>query len=240
MNERPDIDRVYADAAEWFIALVDGVPPGAWEHPGLGDWDMRALVGHTGRALSTLNRALGSPATHIECATAEEYVLRTATLASNADGDSVFARGVDAGRDLGAQPSEAVRGLVRAAISALAEARTPIAPRSGGSDAGEAIPDPIVTTIVGGMPLSEYLRTRVFELVVHGQDLVRARRRVDRALTTASDAPPADALREAAGMAGRIALERGDGERLLRALTGRSGLPDGYSVLTPVSGRGAP
>ena len=31
-----------------------------------------------------------------------------------------------------------------------------------------------LTTIAGGMPLEEYLRTRTFELVVHGLDIQRA------------------------------------------------------------------
>ena len=34
--------------------------------------------------------------------------------------------------------------------------------------------DPVISTIFGGMRLSDYLPTRTFELVVHGLDIARA------------------------------------------------------------------
>ena len=40
--------RAFTDAAEWFVdtaALVGG----RWSLPGLGEWDVRDLVGHTSR-----------------------------------------------------------------------------------------------------------------------------------------------------------------------------------------------
>jgi hypothetical protein len=43
----------FAEAADWFVgtaALVDE----RWTSAGLGEWDVRSLVGHTSRALLTV------------------------------------------------------------------------------------------------------------------------------------------------------------------------------------------
>ncbi len=70
------------------------------------------------------------------------------------------------------------------------------------------------------MTLGEYLRTRAFELTVHGLDVVRA---------TSLEAPPG--LRVAAvpavGLAAEFAGERDDAVHLLAAATGRP-TPTGY------------
>ena len=46
------------DAGAWFAALVEELRPHHWTRPGLGVWDVRALVGHTHRALLTLTACL--------------------------------------------------------------------------------------------------------------------------------------------------------------------------------------
>ena len=56
MDNRP----LYFAAAEAFIALVERVPGDAWQRAGLGVWDVRALVGHTSRSLSTVRDYLGA------------------------------------------------------------------------------------------------------------------------------------------------------------------------------------
>ena len=48
-----DSRRAFGDAAAWFVrtsALVGD----RWGRPGLGEWDVRALVGHTSRSLLTV------------------------------------------------------------------------------------------------------------------------------------------------------------------------------------------
>ena len=37
-----------------FAAQVDRIPADAWDGPGLGEWDLRALVGHASRSLVTV------------------------------------------------------------------------------------------------------------------------------------------------------------------------------------------
>lgn len=215
-------EQTFLEAAEWFVAMVDTIPDDAWSGPGLGEWDLRALVGHTSRALSTVMRGIAQPAAEIDCETAADYVVQTAAIQAGTaradDGSSVTERGVAAGRALGEQPADAVRVLLEDTRSALR---------------GVAPQDPIITTIVGGMRLSQYLRTRTFELVVHGLDIQAALRRRPAAPKRSSDAPPAAALALSLDHTSQVALLRGEGAAMLLALTGRNSLEDGYSVLAP-------
>ena len=41
--------RAFADAAEWFVSMAAAVGERS-DQAGLGDWNVRALVGHTSRA----------------------------------------------------------------------------------------------------------------------------------------------------------------------------------------------
>ena len=44
----------YLGAARAFLDLVEQVPERAWSEPALGEWDVRGLIGHASRALSTV------------------------------------------------------------------------------------------------------------------------------------------------------------------------------------------
>ena len=81
----------------------------------------------------------------------------------------------------------------------------------------------VVTTIAGGMRLTDYLPSRTFELVVHTADLAAA-------LGLASEPPPVPAA-QALGLVAQLAVTDGRATALLRAATGRDGLPPGFSVL---------
>ena len=52
----------YAGAAQAFLELAGQVPHQAWSRPALGEWDVRALTGHTSRALTTVETYLGTRA----------------------------------------------------------------------------------------------------------------------------------------------------------------------------------
>jgi hypothetical protein len=83
--------------------------------------------------------------------------------------------------------------------------------------------DDIVTTPAGGMRVRDWIPTRTLELVVHGMDVAR---------TAGIEVTfPAEAVEEAALLAARVAVRGGGSALLLRALTGRGMLPDGFSVL---------
>ena len=198
-----DSRQAYADAARWFgetVALVDG----RWDNPGLGEWDVRALVGHTSRAFLTVETYLARPAEAAEVASAGDYF--RATRAAAAD-PAVAARGREAGAALGPDPA--------AALQEIASRVLRLVDTKDGSE--------LLTTIAGGMRLRDYLPTRTFELTVHTSDLATA-------LGVPPDVPATAAV-QAFQVVADLAVTDGLSGPLLLAVTGRRGLPPGFSVL---------
>jgi uncharacterized protein (TIGR03083 family) len=197
----------FASAARSFAGLVHDISGDRWDGPGLGEWDLRSLVGHASRSLITVSTYLQQPAETEDIRTPQEYYARVNPAALGLAPEGVVERGRQAGRDLGDDPGATVDGLVSRVFNDLAGAE-----------------DPLITVIGGaGIRLSTYLPTRTFELAVHGLDIARA--------VGISFALPADVLEEATGLAARIAVEEGQGETVLLALTGRTGLPSSFSVV---------
>ncbi|MCB2176791.1 MAG: maleylpyruvate isomerase N-terminal domain-containing protein [Actinomycetales bacterium] len=195
--------RVFAEAAAWFVAtaaLVDG----RWDEPGLGEWDVRALVGHTSRSLLTVESYLAVPAASAELDSPTAYYRATRAIAA---GPGVAERGRAAGAALGEDPAAAV-----AAIAAR------VLPLVDGKDGDE-----LLTTAGGGMRLSDYLPTRSFELTVHTLDLASA--------LGLAGTPPAEPAGEALRLVADLAVVGGLAGELLLAATGRGALPAGFSVL---------
>ena len=202
----PSPRTTFLSAAAAVADLVDTIPSTAWNGPGLGVWDLRALVGHTSRALVTVVAYLGRPADAEEVATPEAYYALIAR-AGGADPAAVAERGRVAGAALGDDPASAFRALIADATAAL--------DRAGDDD--------LMTTVAGGMRLVAYLPTRTFELAVHGADIAAA--------TGLPVTIPPAVLAESAALAARTAVEVGQGPVVLAALTGRSALPPGFSVV---------
>jgi uncharacterized protein (TIGR03083 family) len=195
--------RAFTDAADWFVRTAALVGD-RWDRPGLGEWDVRALVGHTSRSLLTVEAYLARPAAAIDVASAMDYFRATRAAAANA---TVAARGRAAGTALGSDPAVAVAEIA-ARVIALVDTQ----------DGTE-----LVTTIAGGMRLGDYLPTRTFELAVHTADLATA-------LGVPPDVPAAAAAQALHVVTG-LALADGLAGPLLLAATGRPGLPAGFSVL---------
>jgi uncharacterized protein (TIGR03083 family) len=198
-----DSRRAFSDAADWFTRTAALVGD-RWEQPGLGEWDVRALVGHTSRSLLTVETYLARPADVIEVASALDYFRATRSAAG---GPEVAARGHAAGTALGADPAAGVTEIA-ARVVPLVEARA-------GTER--------LTTIVGGMRLSDYLPTRTFELAVHTADLATA-------LGVPLDVP-ATAGAQALSLVTELAVAEGLAGTLLLGATGRAGLPASFSVL---------
>ncbi|MBJ7341033.1 maleylpyruvate isomerase N-terminal domain-containing protein [Mycolicibacterium sp.] len=197
----------YTAAAHAFAALVRGIPETSWEGPGLGDWDLRALVGHTSRSLTTVSTYLRHPADREDVASPADYYARVQGYATSAGAEAIVERGRQAGRDLGEHPGAAVDALLARVLDDL-----------------DGVDDPLIEVIGGlGIRLSNYLPTRVFELAVHGLDIARA---ADVDITL-----PTHVLADATALAARIAVDSGRGEIVLSALTGRIALPDSFSVV---------
>lgn len=195
--------RAYADAADWFVRTAQQVG-GRWDDPGLGEWDVRALVGHTGRALSTVETYLARPAPAVEVPSPVDYLLATGAAAA---GPGIAQRGRDAGAALGTDPAGAVAELATRLL-ALVE----------GCDGTE-----LLTTLAGGMRLDAYLPTRTFELTVHTADLCAA-------LGVPAQVPET-AARQALQLVGELAVAKGAAGPLLLTATGRAGLAPGTGVL---------
>lgn len=196
---------VFTSAATAFAELVALIPTTAWDGPGIGDWDLRSLVGHTARSLSTVSSYLRTPADREDVTGPAQYYALLRGYA--ADSTDIIERGREAGRNLGADPAAKVSDLLRQVLTDL-----------GGAA------DPLIAVIGGlGIRLSNYLPTRVFELTVHSLDIARAIG-IDVTL-------PDQALREATVLAAQIAALTGQAAAVLPALTGRGALPAGFSVV---------
>jgi uncharacterized protein (TIGR03083 family) len=198
-----DSRRAFRDAAEWFVQTVPLVG-GRWALPGLGEWDVRALVGHTSRSFLTVESYLDRPATAIDVSTAADYVRATRSIASGPD---VAARGREAGAALGDDPA--------AAVAAIADRVLLLVDTRHGSE--------LLTTVAGGMRLADYLPTRTFELAIHTADLATA-------IGEPLDVPPTAAT-QALDILTELAATGGLAGPLMLAATGRTGLPEGYSLL---------
>lgn len=197
---------VFASAAHSFARLVQVLPADSFDGPGLGEWDLRALVGHTSRSLITVSTYLQAPASTADLAGPVEYYAAMRGFMSDAGAEAIIERGRQAGRDLGSDPAAAVDALASRALDDIDEAG-----------------DPLITVIGGfGIALSQYLPTRVFELAVHSLDIARA--------TGISADLPAEVLEAAGVLATQIAVKLGEGETVLMALTGRTELPRTFSV----------
>jgi hypothetical protein len=195
--------QAFTDSAEWFVRSVALVGD-RWDRPGLGEWDVRALVGHTSRSLLTVETYLARPAASVEVDSAVDYYHLIRAAAAD---PAVAARGREAGTALGADPAAAVAEIA-ARVLALVDTR----------DGTE-----LVTTVAGGMRLSDYLPTRNFELAVHTTDLAAA--------LGVPPQVPATAAAQALHLVADLAVTGGLAGPLLLAATGRPGLPQGFSVL---------
>ncbi len=194
--------RGFTTAATLFARMTRRIGPDQWNAPALGSWDIRSLVGHTSRALLTVENYLFQPATEEQVTSAAAYF----AAAVGVDHEQVAERGRQAGLALGLDPSTAVDALVARVLPLVAEAG-----------------DPLINTVCGGMWLRNYLPTRSFELVVHSLDLSKA------VGVRAPDFGP-ELLAEVAAIAAGAAAYTGRGLPVLRALTGRGRLPARFSV----------
>jgi hypothetical protein len=194
----------FRQAAHWWRSLVGGVEDHQWDQGGLGEWSVRELVAHGGRALRTVADYLtGDTKDPTEVPTAAEYF--RIVLAEQTPHVHIANRARAESRE---HPDWilATDQLWTAADLALA--------RATGATA--------VHTFVGEMRLDQYLATRVVELVVHGTDLARA---IDL-----PSPPPFDAAKVAVGVLVDLSTAE-DLATIGRMLTGRRGNPPLANVL---------
>lgn len=206
------VSDVFERAASGFVEAVSSLRDADWSRPALGEWDVRALVGHS-RALSTVDTYLANGGGAPQLDDPIEYFL--AVLADPTDPErrarldaAVAERGQQAGAELGENPARAVTQLAER-VGTLVRASAADAP---------------VATPAGTMTLSTYLPTRSFELTVHTLDLTRA---VDLP-TPAVLGPPMSAACE---LAGRLAARRSNVADILLGVVGRDVPPQRRNAL---------
>ena len=208
----PDQRRTFFEAAAFFLAVAEQIRDDQWTAPGLGVWSVRELVAHTGLAFANLEREVTTLA---QPSVPDGAVLSTAVdfyergMAMPGVNERVAQRGREASEALEDDPIPSIRALEARVRDLLG--RTP--------------DDIVIATPIASVPLSEYLLTKTFELVVHTLDLAAA--------LELDVEPPAAPLAECLGMALALAARRttSDAVSLLRALTGRVPLPTGFTVL---------
>lgn len=196
----------FAAATACITELVARVPDSGWDDPALGVWNVRDLVGHTGRALSTIEAYLDKEPTGDALDGPVAYFVATRALL--ADADAVARRGRIAGAALGEDPVAAITDLALR-VTGLVDVTADGA---------------LVTSPVGVITLVDYLPTRTFELTVHGLDLAR---------TLGVDPPPyvQPAVSASLELAGRLAGTLDHAPDLLLLITGRTGLREGISIV---------
>jgi len=197
---------LFSGSAGSFLDVLAQVTAEEWELPGLGSWSVRSLAGHTARAILTVETYLAHEEPgEVTIASAEGYY--TTVYPQFTDATAVAERGVEAGLWLGDDP-------VGRVSAALARTRALI---------GQQPANRIVSIGGMGILLTEYLRTRVFEIVVHTIDLSRA--------IGVPACLPELAIADTLALASASAVARGQSELLLMALTGRETLPHRFTVV---------
>jgi uncharacterized protein (TIGR03083 family) len=201
----------FAHAAEYFVSTVEAVRDDQWEGDGLGEWTVRDLVGHTSRSFSTIGEYLERPAAEAELSSAADYFAAYVAAAAGPtmSAAAIAQRGRDAATALGDDPKAAVRAQQAEVLERLTHTAD----------------DELLTTLLGGMRLIDYLPTRTFELTVHTIDLARA--------TGQPPAPPAGPARSTLLLTAELVARGGPAAAAdaLSALTGRQALPPGFTVL---------
>jgi hypothetical protein len=206
------VREAFQAAAEAFSITVGAVPADAWDAPGLGEWTVRDLTGHAGRALLTVE-------TYLDVTDAGPVVLHHPVEyydvlgAASGDPAAIVERGRIAGRALGPDPAATVTDTV-ARVTARVDAAADDAP---------------VATPAGVMRLVDYLPSRVLELTVHRRDITGALGIIASEDLGATVERPA--VQVAALLAAGIAVERPAALDLLLALTGRRPLPPTFTVV---------
>lgn len=199
------IREAYEQAATLFVETVGQVTAEQWGLRALGEWNVRDLVGHTNRALLTVDTYLDKPAETCDLERPVSYFLHA--MASLGDPAAVAARGRAAGHALGHDPLASVRETAERVVDRLRQSAD----------------DTLLTTPVGGMSLIDYLPSRVFELTIHTLDLAVA---LSRPVT-----PPAAAVRVTFSLLTELAIATDKSVPLLLSAVGRGALPAAFSVL---------
>lgn len=211
MATRPESVEAFAEAARWFGSLVLGQPVDQLDGPGLGEWNLRQLVAHSGRALVTTEEYLRPQApAGTEVHDDDPIGAAARHFLSLRDNPRLQRDVAERGRAEGERLGDDVLGEV----AALVERVTAVvrqAPESA-----------VFETRFGVVGFATYLCTRTVELVVHGIDVAHA-------VGVPADVPTRPASTTLAVLA-ELARQRGDAVAVIAALSGRRPLPEAFGL----------
>ena len=191
---------------EFFVTTASQVGDDQWDLPGLGEWTVRDLVGHTARAMLTVQQFTSRDETLIaEVPSSVAYYQRA--FAGEGTNARVADRGRQTAQSLGPDLPSAVARLA-SEVSALID----------------ALPDDhIFASLIGGITLVDYLPTRTVELVVHTLDL--------QAATGIKGEPPRDAMLSTLHLLAELAVDTPNAGHLALLATGRDAWVGPFSVI---------
>jgi uncharacterized protein (TIGR03083 family) len=192
---------LFRETASRVATLVAGIDhPG---QPGLGEWTVIELAAHTMRALLTVEQYVAAaPADGPELYDASAYLAGYLGARSDDAGfdAAVAARGRDSVAALGDDAGAAFAATVERVGELL----------------GTVDGTMVVATPIGSIRLTDYLRTRSMELVMHGLDLATA--------LGVEWHPPRPALTDTLRLLAEAAVLAGRGEDLARLLGDPAGV----------------
>jgi hypothetical protein len=156
----------FGAGAGWFVSTVGAIGPVQWEEPGLGVWTVRQLVGHTSRALVTVEdyfRPSCPDDLEVPPGAGDDPVGEAGAYFRGTHGapqlhHDVAERGRQAGVELGPVPADTVSGLAERVMALV----------RGAPDGA------LFVTRFGPQSFTPYLCTRMVELVVHTIDICDA------------------------------------------------------------------
>jgi uncharacterized protein (TIGR03083 family) len=191
---------------EFFVTTASQVGDDQWDLPGLGEWTVRDLVGHTARAMLTV----------------QQFTSRDATLIAEVPSSVAYSQRAFAGEGTNARVAERGRQTAQSLGPDLPSAVARLA--SEVSALIDALPDDhIFASLIGGITLVDYLPTRTVELVVHTLDL--------QAATGIKGEPPRDAMLSTLHLLAELAVDTPNAGHLALLATGRDAWVGPFSVI---------
>ena len=137
----------FAHAVTFFVNTVSHISSEGWAAPALGGWSVRDLVGHTSRAMATV----------------EQYATVGADREGFGPADDIAKRGRAAGQVVGREPAEAVRQIaarVTSLVESLPDGHSLATPAGKRSLAGY-LPSRVVELTVHTLDLAEAIHVEV-------------------------------------------------------------------------------
>jgi Mycothiol maleylpyruvate isomerase N-terminal domain len=212
----------YLGAVDWLASLLSGEElAGAWDHASAVEgYSVGGVAAHAVQGIVWFEQMLSDP----EPGGSREVTVTEFYGPNRRDGSSPREDSDPLASALRAAAEAFALSGARTVLDACTASRDRLVVLLETADASRAVP---VLRVPGGqVPLREYLRTRVLEIVVHGDDVVSSVK------STKLADPPPDAVAVSLGVCLEMAEARVGGLDILRSMTRvERAIPDALRVL---------